>query len=366
MEKKRGARVKKCAIFVLLVAAAAGFIRTLPAITAFAAPAARLSAFFAMPEGSGALGSGDTGEEDAPSQEATSSAATSSATSTSGAQNMATSSAIKPVNPADIKGSVIETQYTGASANLSWSNIFISNKTKSHTVNIEKEIKIKPDIQMEFSGKPEVLIYHTHATEAYVEGDTGYFTKDHQARTTDTSKNVVRVGEEIAKVLEQNGIGVLHDKTLHDSPSYDAGYDNSEAAMKKYMEEYPTLKVFLDIHRDAITKENGDKMKPTVTIGGKKAAQLMIAAGCQDNGVTGFPNWMQNMRFALRLQQSLETKYPGLTRPIYFVSKKYNEYLANGSLLIEMGSEGNTLEEAIYTGELLANALADVLRDLKK
>ena len=177
---------------------------------------------------------------------------------------------------------------------------------------------------------------------------------------------MIRVGEEIKKQLDKAGIVTIQDKTQHDNPSYNAGYDRSAATIKKYLKEYPSIEVVLDIHRDAITKDDGTKIKPTATILGKKAAQIMICAGCQDGPVTGYKDWEYNLRFALQIQKQCSDSYMGLARPMLFLSKKYNEYLCRGSLLIEMGSDSNTLNEAIYSGELLGKSLATVLGNLQK
>jgi stage II sporulation protein P len=185
-----------------------------------------------------------------------------------------------------------------------------------------------------------------------------------EGRSANEGQNVVRVGDELEKALNTAGIVTLHDKTIHDEP-YTGAYDRSASTIKNYLKQYPSIDVVLDIHRDAITYDSGEKIKPIVEINEKKAAQIMICAGCQDKGVTDYPDWKINLRFALRLQQALETTYPGLARPLYFCPKNYNQNLSHGALLIEMGSEGNTLEEAVYSGRLLGNILVKVLEDLQ-
>ena len=117
----------------------------------------------------------------------------------------------------------------------------------------------------------------------------------------------------------------------------------------------------LDIHRDSITLDNGEKIKPVNTIGGKKAAQLMIITGAEEGDVENFPDWEYNLRFALELQRECETMYPGLMRPVLFSQRKYNMDVTRCSLLIEMGSEANTLEQACYSGRLLASALGSLM-----
>ena len=129
-------------------------------------------------------------------------------------------------------------------------------------------------------------------------------------------------------------------------------------------DRYPTIRVVIDLHRDAIGSET--KVDPAVEVDGKKAAQVMLIAGCETEGGISHPNWRENLRFALRLQQSLETNYPGITRPIKFMNTVYNENLTNGSLLMEVGTDATSVEQAIYSGELAANSLSEVLKALQE
>ena len=181
-------------------------------------------------------------------------------------------------------------------------------------------------------------------------------------RTQDNNLNVVRVGEEIAKRLREAGIGVVHDTTVHDYPSYSGSYDRSIETMRKNLEQYPTIQVTLDIHRDAL---GGDtRLKPTTTVNGKKAAQIMIISGCDDDGSLGFPDWEYNLRLAMRLQQA-GAEYDGqLMRPLNFTPSKYNEHMTHGSLLVEFGTEVSTIDEAVYSGQLFGDALVKVLNEL--
>ena len=209
--------------------------------------------------------------------------------------------------------------------------------------------------------KPAVLIFHTHTTEGYELLDRDWYAADSTSRTTDTSRNVARVGTAIAEELERAGFRTLHDTTVHDE-SYTGAYDHSRKAVESYLREYPQLSVVLDVHRDSIQETNGTKIKPVVTVDGKKAAQIMIISGAQGGTrAANFTGWEQNLRFALRLQDALETQAAGLTRPLFFCHRQYNMDLTPCSLLVEFGSEANTLEEAVYAGRLFGRALAGLL-----
>ena len=168
------------------------------------------------------------------------------------------------------------------------------------------------------------------------------------------------VGNALEQVLSDAGIGVVHDTTQHDYPSYNGSYERSAETIKSYLEKYPTIKIALDVHRDAIQRESDLIVKPVVEINGRKAAQLMIITGCED-GTMGVPEWRQNLRFAASLQDAVEQDYPQLTRPIFFCYRKYNMDLTTGSLLLEIGSNANTLDESIYSAELIGNSLAKLL-----
>ncbi len=238
----------------------------------------------------------------------------------------------------------------------------VLNKSTLPNETLLAESRLLPAFDIETNGEPQVLIMHTHTTETFEPYERDSFDATFNYRTTDNSKNMVMVGDAIAAQLEAAGISVIHDTTIHDYPSYTGSYDRSRATVQRILTEHPSIKVVLDIHRDAISKD-GEISQPVAVIDGKKAAQVMIISGC-DDGTMGMPHYMQNFRFACLLQQQLETDHPGLMRPILFDYRKYNQDLTTGSLLIEVGSHGNTLEQAEYAGELIGQSLASALIDL--
>mgnify|MGYP002997258072 CR=1 FL=1 len=181
------------------------------------------------------------------------------------------------------------------------------------------------------------------------------------ARSTDRSINMCAVGRVVADTLNAAGINTLHDETLNDYPSYTGSYENSRAVVQRYLAQYPSIKVVLDVHRDAIERENGTRCAPVCTIDGRQAAQVMIICGCDNGTSVQLPAWRQNLRFAAAWERSMEAKYPGLTRPVLFSYRFYNQDLTTGSLLIEIGGHGNNLNEALYAGYLAAQGLADAL-----
>ncbi len=216
------------------------------------------------------------------------------------------------------------------------------------------------DVEVD-SDEPQVLILHTHATETYQTWPDLIYDPDFTARTQNTALNMCAVGEKMTQVLNEAGINTLHDTTLHDSPSYTESYDRSYATTQAYLEKYPSIKVVLDVHRDAIEDSDGTRVKPLCTINGEDTAQVMIIAGCDNGSSIQLPNWRLNLRFAAAWEEAMESHTPGLTRPVMCAYRYYNQDLTTGSLLIEIGGHANTVTEAIRAGQYAAEALAVLL-----
>ena len=229
---------------------------------------------------------------------------------------------------------------------------------------VREQMNTPSDIKIDLSSEePQVLIMHTHASESYLIDDSGYYDSSYTSRTTDASQSVVAVGQRIAERLAENGICVIHDGTLHDHPYYNGAYDRAEKTVTQILAAYPSIKVVLDIHRDGIEESDGTRVAAVTEINGREAAQVMIISAASD-GNYYVPNYLENFRFACLLQNSMETANPGITRPILFQYCQYNQHLTTGSLLIEIGSHGNTLEQALYTGELIGESIAGALLSL--
>ena len=173
---------------------------------------------------------------------------------------------------------------------------------------------------------------------------------------------MVRVGETICEALNSRGIGCVHDTEIYDD-TYEGAYARSREKVLAYLERYPSIRIVLDVHRDAIRLSDTVLCKPTAVIDGKKAAQVMIITGVEEGPVTDFPDWEQNLRFALALQQTAQDIHEGLMKPIYFCRRRYNMDVTPCSLLLEFGSDGNTLAEAVYAGMLFGDALAQFIED---
>ncbi len=207
---------------------------------------------------------------------------------------------------------------------------------------------------------PQVLIVHTHGSEAYTMPPGQEYVPSGESRTTDSQFNVVRVGDEIAAVLEAAGLEVLHDAALHDYPEYSGAYGRSLETVERYLEEYPTIRFVLDVHRDAISDGDGSPYKVISSVDGRSAAQMSFVIGT-DGGGLEHPQWRENLKFAAAVQQELAGRYPTLMRPITVRNSRYNQHTTTGSLLVEMGAAGNSLDEALLSARLLGEALAEVI-----
>lgn len=205
------------------------------------------------------------------------------------------------------------------------------------------------------STSPTVLIFHSHTCESY-ENTEGYTASD-PYRTRDARYNMISIGKHLAKCLQDKGIGVIHDTTVHDYPSYDDAYTLSRETVKKYLEEYPSISLVLDLHRDAYQDANGNQATDTVTVNGQEAARLMLVSGTDAGGYT-HTAWRENLSVAVKLHAILEKKYPGLCRDLTMRSYYFNQDLSPGALLVEVGTAGDTRQNALYAAELLAEGIA--------
>ena len=211
--------------------------------------------------------------------------------------------------------------------------------------------------------EPLVLILHTHATESYLpNGSISYKdTGGELARSDDINESVVAVGSIMAEILNENGIPTLHCTLLHDKLQYKDSYARAEETIKQYLERYPSIKLVIDLHRDAVIKSTGEIVRPVTSIDGEAVAQVMCVVGSDWSG-NRCDNWENNLALALQLRERLNFKYTSLCRPTYLRSSTYNQELAPYSLLLEIGACGNSLEEAKRAAILVANELATIIK----
>ena len=201
---------------------------------------------------------------------------------------------------------------------------------------------------------PQVLILHTHGSEAYTMPEGQEYISTGTFRTADGSVSVIRVGDEIAAALSQHGISVLHDRALYDDPEYNGAYYRAEDAIEAYLEKYPSISFILDVHRDALEDKAGHQYK-VITREDPSCAQVSLVMGSSWEG------WQENLKLAVAVQQHLTDQYPTLMRPVTVRNSDYNEYFTPGSLLVEVGAAGNSLDEALAAARLFAHGFAEVV-----
>lgn len=235
--------------------------------------------------------------------------------------------------------------------------IYVQNKT-NEKINIDELLKKSLKLNATKKG-PKVLIYHTHTTESFVIKSSDLGKKNIPTRSRNPEETVVRVGEELADILRKKyDIEVIHNGTVHDYPDYNGSYGRSLDTAEKILKSYPSINVVLDVHRDALGSQK--KMRVVKKINGKNAAQVMFVIGSNKSGLY-HPNWKENLSFAVKLQARLNQISPGLARPIDLSQNRYNQHLTNGTIIIEVGGDGNVISECLESTKYLAQAINDVI-----
>lgn len=268
----------------------------------------------------------------------------------------------EPIDPPAVPASADEPPapvtlaFPGAS--LDANALEIRNQT-GYTVSLEELADTALTFDAAAEG-PTVLLIHTHTTEAYTPEPGWEYEASDLMRTMDSRYNMIRVGDEVERILTEAGLWVIHDEQINDYPSYNGSYGAALGRIEMWLERYPTIQVVLDLHRDAAEDAQGRFVKTACTVDGADAAQLMLVCGT-DYGGLQHPNWRGNLSFAAQLQLTLEQHHPGICRPLDLRCERFNQHATAMSLLVEVGSVGDTLARALLAADALGEAVASLL-----
>ena len=251
----------------------------------------------------------------------------------------------------DVGTEVITNNPIAENYNAQYGSVKIRNQTDYE---LTQEMLI-PDITIE---NKNVMIFHTHSCESYTSSDLYPYTPTGNFRTTDLNFTVTRVGTELTTQLQQYGYNVIHDTSYHDYPSYNGSYTNSLKTVESLLQSNPS-DIIIDLHRDAIGSRSD--YAPTVKIGDEEVAQIMFVIGTNAGGLW-HPNWNQNLKFAIKVQEKAEELYPGLFKPIMLTTSRYNQHTGKYANIIEVGATGNTLEQCLTSMKYLAKVMDEIMK----
>ncbi len=251
---------------------------------------------------------------------------------------------------------------TSPNGYVTLNNIFVKNDS---TKGIDLKWLLGAKLPFSLTGKgPHVLIVHTHGSESFLPQGKDTYSLTDVERTEDKRYNVVRLGDELAAALENKGISVVHDRNIYDSPSYNGSYTRTLTAIGNHLKKSPSIKVVIDVHRDSMTTKEGVKYKTVAEVSGKKVAQMMLVMSTGESGLP-HPNWAENLKLAVKLQNALASKYPGIMRPMNLRKERFNMHATTGSMLVEVGTSANSLDEALGSVKLLGEELGEILKTAK-
>ncbi len=251
----------------------------------------------------------------------------------------------------DVTTEVITENPISENYNIQYGSVKIKNQTDYELT----EEMLTPDITIE---NKDIIIFHTHSCESYTSSELYSYTATGNFRTTDLNFTVTRVGTELTTQLQQYGYNVIHDTSYHDYPSYNGSYSSSLKTVESILETNPA-DIIIDLHRDAVGSRSD--YAPTVQIGDEEAAQIMFVIGT-DAGGLWHPNWNQNLKFAIKIQEKAEEMYPGLFKPIMLTTSRYNQHTGKYASIIEVGATGNTLEQCLTSMKYLAKIMDEVMK----
>lgn len=249
-------------------------------------------------------------------------------------------------------------------------NIISSNNKTDKFTNEYNGVKVKNESSynlteemlipnVDFTNKKDIIIFHTHTCESYTPTEANNYVASGNFRTTDLNYSVARVGTELTNRLINMGFNVNHDTTYHDYPAYTGSYTRSLATINGILQKNKDSQLVIDLHRDALGSSS--TYGPTVQIGDEVVAQIMFVIGT-DGGGLEHPNWLNNFKLAVKIQEKANQMYPGLFKPIILRNSRYNQHVTNGACIIEVGATGNTLEQCNGSMKYLSKVIEEVMK----
>lgn len=266
-------------------------------------------------------------------------------------QNAETRNDVQLAQSTNTQTEVVTPNPISENYNVQYGNVKIKNQT---TYNLTEDI-LKPNIKID---NKNIVIFHTHSCESYTSSEKYPYTQTGNFRTTDLKYTVTQVGSELENYLKKYNLNVVHDTSYHDYPSYTGSYTRSLKTVENILQTTPS-DIIIDLHRDAIGSRAD--YAPTVKIGDDYAAQIMFVIGTNEGGLY-HPNWNQNLKFAVKVQQKAEEMYPGLFKPMMVTKSRYNQHTGKYANIMEVGATGNTLEQCLTSMKYLSAVLNEVMK----
>lgn len=266
-------------------------------------------------------------------------------------QNQTEIEKITLANKSNEKTEVVTQNPISENYNVQYGNVKIKNQTSYELT----QDMLKPDITID---NKNILIFHTHSCESYTPSEKYQYTQTGNYRTTDLNYTVIRVGNELENYLKKYNLNVVHNTSYHDYPSYTGSYTRSLQTVENMLQT-TSSDIIIDLHRDAIGSR--PDYAPTVKIGEDYCAQIMFVIGTNEGGLW-HPNWNQNLKFAVKVQEKAEEMYPGLFKPIMLTKSRYNQHTGKYANIMEVGATGNTLDQCLNSMKYLSAVMNEVLK----
>ena len=245
---------------------------------------------------------------------------------------------------------------SGGNINAKYTNEYNGVQIKNESKYELTQEMLTPNIELE--NKKDIIIYHTHTCESYTQSTGFVYTPSGNFRTTDLNFSVVRVGRELKDRLTNYGFNVIHDETYHDYPAYSGSYNRSLTSIKNDLAANPNTQIVIDLHRDAVGE--GGTYAPTVKIGDDYVAQIMFVIGTDGGGLT-HSQWVQNLKYAIKIVEKGNELYPGLFKPIMVRNSRYNQHVAKAATIMEIGATGNTMDQCLNSMKYLSKVMDEAL-----